>query len=70
MEQTINANIAACMQSANHFGFTRVHNVCTGNIRDVPWGSIDWALGLGLTALLCMFVAFLVTIGVAMWRDI
>lgn len=42
---TINANVAECLKSMSHVGFTRVHNLCTGTVTDVPWGAGDWILG-------------------------
>jgi len=51
-ESTINANIAACIEKANHFGLTRVYNICNGNVTDVPWGAWDWTLVIAGSALL------------------
>lgn len=51
----LNVNAAQCMKTASHFGFERVHNVCTQTVTDVPWGSADWA-GLGVVAVLAVFV--------------
>lgn len=59
MDQTLNANVANCLQTANHFGFTRVHNVCSGTITDVPWGTADIALGIvGGAFILSMVLIF------------
>lgn len=51
----LNVNAAQCMKTASHFGFERVHNVCTKTVTDVPWGSADWA-AVGVAAVLAAFV--------------
>ncbi len=65
--QTINANLAECLKSAMHWGFTRVHNVCAGTTNDVPFGLLDWIACFGVGALmlaftLCFFGMFISTI--------
>lgn len=55
----INANVAQCLNSAMHLGFTRVHNICSGTTYDVPWGTVDWIAFMGAIAFFgCLFTVF------------
>lgn len=39
----------ACIQQINNIGNTVYTNICTGSIKTVPWGSLDWTLAIGAT---------------------
>lgn len=57
MNQTdVNLNHADCLRSVSDFGKTTVHNICNGSISEVPWGSADWALTIGIIGLGVFFV--------------
>lgn len=66
MDQTINANLAHCIQKAHDVGSTKIYNICTGAIQQIPWGSSDWLGFLGLCGLACgvlmLFVGMYLTI--------
>lgn len=42
MDQNINANLAACIQSSNSIGGTSYYNICNHTTQWIPWGSADW----------------------------
>lgn len=73
-DQTINANLAQCIQKMTHVGFTRVHNVCSGSVTDVPWGLGDWVLIVGLGSLFALFLlamtAIIFSMAAMMWQDL
>jgi hypothetical protein len=48
-DSNINLNAADCLRSVSDIGSTHVHNICTGAITDVPWGSADWVLVCAVT---------------------
>lgn len=62
MIDTLNA--AACLRNAHYLGFTRIYNICTGAVNDVPWGSADWLIGvvflLALLACLTIGILFII----------
>lgn len=45
---TIDLNKAECLRESTFFGYTRLTNVCSGAVTDVPWGTMDYALAIGL----------------------
>lgn len=57
MEQTINLNAAHCIEKANSFGYITLTNICNGKITQVPWGSADWIVALGLCAVVACFIS-------------
>lgn len=63
-DYNVNLNSAECLKSMTHFGFDRVHNICTGAVIDVPWGMFEYATVLLAFALACCLF-FLV---VLVWR--
>lgn len=69
VEQDINLNMAKCLQSATDWGVTHVHNICTGKISDVPWGSVDWVFACGVFALGVVFVLVFGGMAVSIIRD-
>lgn len=64
-----NINFAVCLKDATDFGVTHVHNVCTGTVQHIAWGSADWALAAGLTAGAAVFVLLFASMAVMMIRD-
>lgn len=63
-DYNVNLNSAECLKSMAHFGFERVHNICTGAVVDVPWGAIEYAGATFLTALVCALLSLFVVV----WR--
>lgn len=51
IDANVNLNAADCLRSVSDIWSTHVHNICTGTIADVPWGSADWVLAIVLTLL-------------------
>lgn len=66
---TINANVAHCLQSANYVGYTRVHNICTGAVTDVPWGNGDWIMACGHGGVLAVAILMIASMAIMMLRD-
>ena len=50
-------DLSECLVKMTHWGFTRVHNVCSSTVVDVPWGIGDW---------LMMFLTFAFMLGAGM----
>lgn len=48
MSDTVTANInaAQCLKTMTGFGQDIVYNICNGTQQVVPWGALDWALGI------------------------
>jgi hypothetical protein len=65
----INLNHADCLRSVTDFGKTTVHNICNGSVNEVPWGSADWALALGLTAFGAIFIFAFILAGIVIIRE-
>ena len=58
-EANVNFNHADCLRTVADFGKNTVHNICNGNLTEVPWGSADWALAVFLLALGASFTVLL-----------
>lgn len=41
----------SCIQQINNIGNTVYTNICTGSIKTVPWGSLDWTLAVSCVLL-------------------
>lgn len=50
-ETTLNANLANCLVTKNHFGFDVIINICNGRQQTIPWTFGDWAGFAGLSCL-------------------
>lgn len=64
-----NVNLAQCLVNATHWGFTRVHNVCSGVVHDVPWGAMDYLGVLALIAFGLGFLSLIAFFGYILWSD-
>lgn len=64
-----NLNLAECLTKTYHFGFTRVHNVCSGSVTDVTWGFFDWLAVLGLIGGSLAFLALIFAFAFIIWSD-
>jgi hypothetical protein len=47
MAEDLNLNVAKCLREVTDFGVNHIHNICSGVVIDVPWGSVDWTLAIG-----------------------
>lgn len=56
MDQTINANLAKCIQQVDHFGYTTYHNICSGTYVDLAWGFGGWAAFAGILLVGVFFI--------------
>jgi hypothetical protein len=64
----LNLNHADCLRSVSDFGKTTVHNICSGSISEVPWGSADWTAAVVLTVLGAMIILSFIAMVIAMIR--
>lgn len=62
-------NITECIVRANHLGFTRAHNTCTGAVSDIPWGTVDWVTAGGMAALVAFALFVLISLSIQIWRN-
>lgn len=73
MNATTDLNLSECIVKASHWGFTRVHNVCSNVVVDVPWGVGDWAMTSLLVSFLVSVVAVFFVMAfmmfVMVWKD-
>ena len=61
----LNQNASQCIQTVNNFGSTAYHNICTGTVSNVPWGTLDWAACIFVLVVFITVAAMLV----AAFRD-
>lgn len=66
--QTIDFNAAECIKTMSDWGVNHVHNICAGTVQDLPWGTADWFVYVGATAIVGLvgigFAAFLIGLGI------
>lgn len=62
-------NIVECVTRTNSFGVQTVHNVCTGQVTEIPWGAVDWIVVCGLMALGVAFLLQMCLMIYTMWKD-
>jgi len=65
----INLTHADCLKSMSDFGMTRVHNICTGAITEVPWGTADWTLVIAFCAVAAGVALTFIGMGITIIRD-
>lgn len=63
MNQTINANLARCIQSTHSIGGDTYYDICANTSRWVPWGNADWISAIAATGLVLFMFAFLAVMG-------
>lgn len=54
MPTDLNLNSVECLQPIKNIGGAIMRNVCTGVDSYVPWGVIDWIMGMTLLGLLVL----------------
>lgn len=64
----ISLNHADCLREVRDFGVTTVHNICTGTATDVPWGNVEWMLGIGSVIGAIAIIAMLAGMALVTWR--
>lgn len=67
-EVTLNQNIAHCIRSTNDLGRTTVRNICSGTESIVPWGSLDWIVFVGVSAVVLGCFLMFASMAISMWR--
>ena len=66
----INLNSAECIKTQANIGETVYHNICTGAIQTVNWGSADWLAAAGLTAVVIFIIGMFAGLGVMLFKDV
>lgn len=67
--QDINFNATECLRTATDIGVERVHNICTGTVTAVEWGSADWALAIVFGSLMAAAALVVSAIVILIIRD-
>nr|DAE48918.1 MAG TPA: hypothetical protein [Caudoviricetes sp.] len=56
----MNVNSTECLKTVNFIGYQEVHNICTGAVATVNWGTADYLIVFGIggfvTAILLMML--------------
>ncbi len=65
--ENINLNLEsktleACIKQTYDIGANVYTNICTGQVSEVPWGSMDWVVFVSATCLLAGAVYMLIKI--------
>lgn len=68
-DTNVNLNAANCLKSVSDFGVEHVHNICTGTITDVPWGSADWLIACVVGLFFVGVASIFLGMGWTMFRD-
>lgn len=61
---------SACIQAQSNIGETITHNICTGAVAVVPWGSADWLGFIALCGVGAFFVGLFALIGTMIAREV
>lgn len=69
MASDVNLNHANCIQTVSDFGMTTVHNICTGAVSEVPWGSADWVAAFGIIAVGIILIGLFGSMAISIWRE-
>lgn len=69
MEQTLNFNAAECIKSVSNFGATTYVNICNGNTKVVPWGTVDWVLAISVCGIGALIAAIILGLFAMMILD-
>lgn len=62
----MNVNSTECLKTVNFIGYQEVHNICTGAVATVNWGTADYigAIALGFGAIILAIMFFAMAVGV------
>lgn len=69
MATDANLNFAQCIKSTADLGVTHVHNICTGTVTHLSWGSVDWLAFIGFGSLVTAAALTFLALGVMIVRD-
>lgn len=61
-------NISSCLRDVTRFGYTEVHNVCTGAVTYLDWGLVPWIGAAFLCAATLLPFSFYVFMQWPIWR--
>ena len=64
-----NVNLAECLKTVSDFGVNHIHNVCSGSITDVPWGSVDWLGFFGIAGFIIAVILMFGAMATMIIRD-
>ncbi len=69
MTDTLNLNSADCLKTVRDIGVNHIHNICTGAVTDVPWGSLDWFVIIILGGVFAAVFATLIGFAIMFIRE-
>lgn len=68
IESNINTWQSECTKTSYPLGYEKIHNICTGETVQIPWGAPEWMMFMGAaTAAIVFIVAFVIAITL-FWR--
>ena len=67
--QDINLNSSHCLRTVNDIGVQHIHNICSGIVTDVPWGTMDWVFVGGASIGGIVFLVMLGAFATIMIKD-
>ena len=68
IDDNVNLNHSDCLRTVMNFGEQVVHNICTGKVQHIPWGSADWFLAVFGAALATVALLMFATMIRGFWR--
>jgi len=68
MADETNLNFAECIKETSDFGVTHVHNVCSGTLTHLQWGSADWTTAVLLCIAGVVVIGLFASLAVSMIR--
>lgn len=56
--QALAVDYSACIRDQYQIGHTVLHNICNGEVSNVPWGALDWLAFVGLGGMVAILFLF------------
>lgn len=65
-----NLNIAECLTTQTEWGESIVHNICNGQVHNIPWGTMNYVGVIGISAFAFVFLGLFSAMAIGILRDI
>lgn len=65
----MNVNSTECLKTVNFIGYQEVHNICTGAISTVNWGTADYIVVFGIGGFVTAMLAVMLLLVCAIAKD-
>jgi hypothetical protein len=65
-----NLNIAECLTTQTNWGESIIHNICSGQVHAIPWGTMNYVGVIGGAAVVCVFLAVFSAMAISIIRDL